>query len=58
MLDGCSLNDRFWVFYAATTNVEFTVTVTDTETGRQKQYFNPLGTPAPPIQDTQAFPCS
>ena len=58
MLDACSLNDRFWVFYAATTNVEFTVTVTDTQTGRRKQYFNPLGTPAPPIQDTQAFPCS
>lgn len=55
VLNACGLNDRYWVFYAATTNVEFTVTVTDTQTGRVKTYFNPLNTPAPPIQDTDAF---
>jgi hypothetical protein len=55
LLDACSFNDRFWVFYAATTNVEFTLRVTDTRTGRVKTYFNPLGTPAAPILDTDAF---
>jgi hypothetical protein len=55
MLDGCPLNDRYWVFYAATTNVEFTVTVLDRATGETKEYFNPLGTAAPPVQDTSAF---
>ena len=47
--------DRFWVFSAATTNVEFTLTVTDTQSQRVKTYFNPLGNPAAPIQDTSAF---
>jgi hypothetical protein len=55
VLDGCHLNERFWVFYAATTNVEFTVVVTDTQTGRVKTYRNALGTPAPPVQDIGAF---
>ena len=43
------------MFANATTNVEFTVTVTDTDTGVSKEYFNPLGTPAQAITDTQAF---
>jgi pseudomonalisin len=57
VLDACQLNQQFWVFYAAGTNVGFTVTVTDTKTGRSKQYTNPQGTAAPPIQDTAAIPC-
>lgn len=55
VLDGCSLNQRFWVFAAATTTVEYTLTVTDTATGAQKQYRNPLGTAAPALTDTSAF---
>jgi hypothetical protein len=55
VLNGCPLNDRFWVFAAATTNVEYTITVTDTDTQQVRTYFNPLGNPAPPIQDTSAF---
>jgi hypothetical protein len=55
VLDGCGTNDRFWVFAAATTNVEYTITVTDTETQQVKSYFNPLGNPAPAITDTGAF---
>ena len=55
VLNACGLNNRYWVFFAATTNVEFGVTVTDTQSGRVKSYFNPLGRPAPPIQDTDAF---
>ncbi|MBW8873949.1 MAG: fibronectin type III domain-containing protein [Acidobacteria bacterium] len=47
--------NHYWVFFAATTNVEFTTTVTDTQTGKVKVYFNPLNTSAPPVQDVDAF---
>jgi len=55
MVDGCGLFNHYWVFYAATTNVEFTLTVTDTESGMSREYRNELGVPAPPVQDTSAF---
>ena len=55
VLDGCPLNDHYWVFFAATTNVEFTLTVTDTETGATRTWFNPLGQQADSITDTRAF---
>lgn len=47
--------DRFWVFYAATTNVAFRVIVTDTEAVQAKQYSNPQGMVALPQADTNAF---
>lgn len=56
VLDGCSVNNNYWVFFAATTNVEFTVTVTDTDTGRVKTYVNPQGVSADAVTDTSAFP--
>ncbi len=56
VLDACPVNDRHWVFFAATTNVEFTVRVTDTQTGRLKTYMNPLDHPANAVTDTSAFP--
>jgi hypothetical protein len=55
LVNGCGLNDRYWLFFAATTNVEFTLTVTDTETGTVRKYFNPLNRAALPVQDTSAF---
>jgi hypothetical protein len=55
VVNGCSLNSRYWVFFAGTTNVEFTVNVTDTKTGQSKSYMNPLGHPADAVTDTQAF---
>ena len=54
VLDGRPLNDRFWVFYGSLTNVEFTLEVTDTETGRQRVYRNPSGHFAS-AGDTDAF---
>ena len=57
VIDGCGLNDHFWVFFAATTNVAYEVTVTDTLTGAQKSYSNPLGNAAPSVTDTSAFDC-
>ena len=56
VLNACVLPfNRYWVFYSATTNVEFAVTVTDTQTGKVKSYFNPLNRAAPPVQDVDAF---
>ncbi len=55
VLDGCGINSRFWVFAAAATNVEYTLQVTDTETGEVKTYINPLGNLAAAITDTGAF---
>lgn len=54
VLDAC-IFERYWVFFAATTNVEFALTVTDTQTGKTRGYFNPLNRAAPPVQDTDAF---
>jgi hypothetical protein len=47
--------DRYWVFFAATTNVAFRVTVTDTDAVLAKQYTNPQGMVALPRADTDAF---
>lgn len=55
MIDGCTKNDRFWVFAGGLTNVELTLMVTDTQEGKTMTYFNPLGTPLPAIMDTNAF---
>ena len=55
VLDGCSINDRFWVFAAATTDVEYTLRVCDTGADTCKEYRNPLGTASPAITDTDAF---
>lgn len=55
VLDATETNGHFWVFAAATTNVEYTLRVTDTQTSDAKQYFNPPGTFGAAITDTQAF---
>ena len=57
VLDACNFNDRFWVFAAASTNVEYRLRVTDMETGVERIYTNPLGVSSPAITDTDAFPC-
>jgi hypothetical protein len=55
VINGCALSNTYWVFFAATTNVQFTVTVIDVTTGKTKVYFNPLNQAAAPVQDTNAF---
>lgn len=55
VLDGCNINERFWVFAGGITGVEYTLTVTDTDTGTVNRFNNPLGTVAPAITDTSAF---
>ena len=44
VLNACDFNNHYWVFAAATTNVEYTLQVLDTFTGQTREYFNPLGT--------------
>ncbi len=55
VLDGCGVNGHHWVFGAAATNIQYTIQVTDTQTGEVKTYSNPLGTTSPAITDTAAF---
>lgn len=55
ILDGCSINQRFWTFAAGLTDVEVIITVTDTRSGLSKTYSNPQATPFAPIQDASAF---
>lgn len=56
VLDGCPVNGHWWVFAAATTNVEYELVVTDRFTSAESSYFNPLGNQAAAITDTSAFP--
>jgi len=53
-VDGRAFNNKFWVFYGALSNVEYTITVTDTLTGAVKTYVNPFGQLAS-VADTAAF---
>lgn len=55
VVDACGEFDRFWVFASGLTNVEVTLEVTDTETGRIRLYHNPLNRAFAPVQDTDAF---
>ena len=55
ILDGCAVNGHYWVFYAATTNVGFELTVSDTATSTTRVYSNPDLNVAPAITDTLAF---
>lgn len=53
--DGCAVNGRFWLYTGPATNLEFVLTVTDTETGKVRVYFNPQGVQAAPVADLGAF---
>jgi len=55
VLNGCSVNQRYWIFIAGLTNVGVTVSVTDAQTGRTKTYTNPAGRTFPPVLDTSSF---
>ncbi|HEY0783200.1 MAG TPA: ELWxxDGT repeat protein, partial [Thermoanaerobaculia bacterium] len=54
VLDGRGLNDHFWVFYGALSDVEYSLTVTDTQTGLSREYHNPAGQLAS-VGDTHGF---
>jgi hypothetical protein len=56
VLDACAINNRYWVFLAASTDQEYTVTVRDNLTGAEAVYANPLGTASPAVTDINALP--
>lgn len=47
--------NHYWVFSSGLTDVQVTLTVTDTAGGEVQVYENPQGRPYPPILDTDAF---
>jgi len=55
VLNGCPINDRFWVLAAGATDTEVRLSVTDTETGQSAEYVSVGGQPFAPIADTSAF---
>ncbi len=54
VVDGHAFNNKFWVFYGALSNVQYTITVTDTTTNAAKTYTNPNGNLAS-VADVNAF---
>ena len=54
ILDGRSVNGRYWVFLGSLSDLEYTVTVTDFATGASRSYSNPRGRLAS-VADTEAF---
>ncbi len=53
--DGCAVSGRFGLYTGPATSLGFVLTVTDTETGKVRVYFNPPGTPAVAVADPGAF---
>ena len=54
VVDGRAFNNHYWVFYGALSNVQYTITVTDTTNGTVKTYNNPSGNLAS-VADVVAF---
>ena len=55
VLNGCGINNAYWVFGAGLTNVAVHVVVTDTLTGAVYTRDNAQGSAFLPVQDTKAF---
>ena len=55
VLNGCAIDDSYWVFLAAASNVGYEVSVTDSTTGQAKVYYHPLDSPAVSLTDTGAL---
>ena len=58
ILDGCAHNQAVWVFAASTTDLGYSIRVTDTVTNQVRVYSNEPGTPAAAVTDAVAFPGS
>ena len=57
VLNGCGVNNHYWVFASAGTNVAFNLHVMDTVTSLSQTYSNSDNVAAVPVQDTSAFKC-
>ena len=58
VLNGCGIDNAYWVFAAGLTNVQVVLTVTDQQTGAVYTRTNAQGAAFIPVQDTGAFPAS
>jgi len=54
LIDGRPVNNRFWVFYGGLTDLQYSFTVTDTQTGATRTYSKASGT-YDGRADTEAF---
>lgn len=58
VIDACTFNNKYWVYFAAATDVGYVVTVRDTgSTAAAKHYTNALGHAAQAVNDSSAFNC-
>lgn len=57
MVDGCSFNGHYWVYAAATTDVEYHLRVTESASGASRSFDNTLGTASPAFTSIDAFSC-
>jgi len=55
VLDGTPVNGKFWVYHGGLTSLEYSLRVTDTDTGEVQTYVKPAGSFCGDA-DTQAFP--
>lgn len=55
VIDGCGLNNRVWVYLAASTDQGYRVTVRDSLTGQEAIYTKAVGPPAPATTDSGAL---
>ena len=58
VLNGCGIDNAYWVFAAGLTNVQVVLNVRDEATGATYTNTNPQGVAYVPIQATAAFPTS
>ena len=55
VVDGCGINNRYWVFAGGLTDLEIDIIIEDTATGDRRQYNSPLGQGFQTVRDTDAF---
>lgn len=55
IIDGCDFNNSYWVYGAASTDVEYGIFVTDLEAMEIKGYLNAAGNSAVAVTDSTAF---
>jgi hypothetical protein len=55
VIDGCGINNHYWLFGAGMTDLDLRITVRDVVAGVEKVYTSPGGQPFEAILDTVAF---
>lgn len=57
LLDGCVINNRYWVSVLGVSSDGWALSVTDHATGALRSYSVPTGSYGSPISDVEAFDC-